>query len=94
MAVVVIDWLIRTRGRASINPAKEDTARSDAVVAVVVFVLAYAAAIPFMNTSLIKGPVAAAWHGADISYFVSLLVAAVLYGGYRLLAARLRTTDY
>jgi nucleobase:cation symporter-1, NCS1 family len=48
-------------------------------------VLAYAAAIPFMNTTLIQGPIAKAWHGADIAYFVNLSVAAVLYGGYRLL---------
>ena len=41
-----------------------------------------------MNTSLIQGPVAQAWHGADIAYFVNLLVAAVLYGGYRLLRRR------
>lgn len=49
------------------------------------FALAYAAAIPFMNTSLIQGPVAVAWHGADVAYFVNGLVAAGLYGGYRLL---------
>jgi NCS1 family nucleobase:cation symporter-1 len=58
---------------------------------VTAFVLAYAAAIPFMNTTLIGGPIAKAWHGADIAYFVNLLVAAGLYGGYRLLAA---PTDY
>lgn len=89
VAIVVIDWLIRTKGRRSINPATEPTARADAVVAVVVFVLAYIAAIPFMNTSLIQGPVARAWHGADIAYFVNLVVAALLYGGWRL--ARRRT---
>ena len=50
--------------------------------------LAYAVAIPFMNTSLIQGPVANAWHGADIAYFVNLVVAALLYGGYRLLRSR------
>jgi NCS1 family nucleobase:cation symporter-1 len=38
-----------------------------------------------MHTSLIEGPIARAWHGADIAYFVNLLVAALLYGGYRLL---------
>ena len=54
----------------------------------IVFVVAYAAAIPFMNTSLIQGPVARAWHGADIAYFVNLLVAAVLYGGWRLARSR------
>lgn len=84
VAVVVIDWLLRIRGRASINPAEEATDRVDAVVALIVFVLAYAAAMPFMNTSLIQGPVAAAWHGADVAYFVNLAVAAALYGGYRL----------
>jgi NCS1 family nucleobase:cation symporter-1 len=84
VAVVVIDWLLRIRGRASINPAEEPTDRRDAAVALIVFVVAYAAAIPFMNTSLIQGPVAAAWHGADIAYFVNLLVAAALYGGYRM----------
>jgi NCS1 family nucleobase:cation symporter-1 len=53
-------------------------------------VLAYGAAIPFMNTApLFEGPIAKAWHGADIAYFVNLLVAAVLYGAYRLLRGRL-----
>src|SRR6478609_11828695 len=84
VSVVVIDWLLRIRGRATINPAEEPTDRTDAVVALIVFVVAYAAAIPFMNTSLYQGPIAQAWHGADIAYFVNLLVAAVLYGGYRL----------
>jgi NCS1 family nucleobase:cation symporter-1 len=72
----------------TIKPAEEQTDRSDAVAAVIVFVLAYAAAMPFMNTTLIQGPIAMAWHGADIAYFVNLLVAVVLYGGYRLLRGR------
>ena len=54
----------------------------------IVFVLAYAAAIPFMHTSLIEGPVARAWHGADTAYFVNFLVATALYGGYRILRMR------
>jgi NCS1 family nucleobase:cation symporter-1 len=83
VAIVVIDWALRIRGRRSLNPATEPTDRRDAVVAVLVFVVAYAAAIPFMTTSLIQGPIAVAWHGADIAYYVNLLVAAVLYGGYR-----------
>jgi NCS1 family nucleobase:cation symporter-1 len=88
VSIVVIDWLLRIRGRATIDPAVEPTDRRDAVAAVIVFVLSYAAAIPFMHTSLIEGPVARAWHGADIAYFVNLLVAALLYGGYRLLRSR------
>jgi nucleobase:cation symporter-1, NCS1 family len=88
VAVVVIDWLARTRGRATINPANEPTDPVDAVAALIAFVLAYAAAIPFMNTTLIQGPIAKAWHGADIAYFVNFLVAACLYGGYRVLRTR------
>ncbi|MDT5184229.1 MAG: nucleobase:cation symporter, family [Mycobacterium sp.] len=88
VSIVVIDWLLRIGGRASINPAEETTERRDAAAAVIVFVIAYAAAIPFMNTSLIEGPLAKAWHGADVAYFVNLVVAALLYGGYRLLRGR------
>jgi NCS1 family nucleobase:cation symporter-1 len=97
VAVVVIDWLFRARGRATVNPGEERTDRLDAVAAVIAFVLAYAAAIPFMNTTLIEGPIAKAWHGADVAYFVNLLVAAVLYGGYRLIRTRrapVPTTDH
>ncbi len=90
VSVVVIDWLLRIRGRASINPAAEQTDRVDAAAAVVAFVVAYGAAVPFMNTSLIQGPIAKAWHGADIAYFVNLLVAALLYGGYRVIRRRSR----
>ena len=88
VAVVVIDWRFRVRGRSSINPAEEYTDRVDAIAAVVAFVLTYAAAVPFMNTSLFTGPIAAAWHGADVAYFVNFLAAAVLYGGYRLVRGR------
>src|SRR6476619_3989702 len=90
VSVVVIDWLLRIRGRATINPAEEPTERRDAAAAVIV--LAYAAAIPFMNTSLIEGPVARAWHGADVAYFVNLVVAAVLYCGYRLVRSSSRSS--
>jgi NCS1 family nucleobase:cation symporter-1 len=88
VAIVVTDWVLRLGGRATIDPAREATDRLDAVVAVVVFVVAYAAAIPFMNTTLIQGAIAKALHGADIAYFVNFGVAAALYGGYRLLRRR------
>jgi len=93
VAVVVIDWLIRSHGRAIMNPAEEYTDGYAAVAAVVSFVIAYGAAVPFMNTSLFTGPVAEAWHGADIAYFVNFIVAALLYGGYRLLRPRPANLD-
>jgi NCS1 family nucleobase:cation symporter-1 len=83
VAVVVIDWCYRARGRATVNPARESTLRTDAIVAIVAFVVAFGAAVPFMNTSIVVGPVAKAWHGADVAYYVNFLVAAIIYGGYR-----------
>jgi NCS1 family nucleobase:cation symporter-1 len=88
VAVVVVDWRIRIRGRHTLDPALEATDRRHGIAALLVFLVAYLAAVPFMNTSLIQGPVALAWHGADIAYFVNGAVAAVLYGGYRVLTAR------
>jgi NCS1 family nucleobase:cation symporter-1 len=87
VAVIGIDWVLRTRSAgAFVDVAAARTTRSDAIAAVAVFVISYAAAIPFMNTTLIAGPVATAWHGADIAYFVNFAVAAVLYGSYRYLS--------
>ena len=90
VAIVTVDWLYRLRGRNSINPARESTARTDAIVAVIAFVVAFGAAVPFMNTSIIVGPVARAWHGADVAYYVNFLVAAITYGGYRVWRHRVR----
>ena len=58
------------------------------IAALVVFVIAYGAAIPFMNTTLIQGYFARAWHGADTAYFVNFVVAALLYGGWRIVRSR------
>lgn len=88
VAIVAIDWRYRSAGRTVINPAEECTGRTDAAVALGAFFVAFAAAVPFMHTNLIVGPVAAALHGADLAYFVNFLVAAALYGGYRMLRAR------
>ena len=85
VAIVTIDWRRRSAGRDLIDPAAELTSRADSVAAIASFTIAFAAAIPFMNTTLIVGPVASWLHGADLAYFVNFLVAAALYGGYRLL---------
>jgi len=91
VAIVTIDWRYRSRGRDvadPINPAEETTQRTDGVIAFVVFVVAFAAAVPFMHTNLIVGPVATALHGADLAYFANFIVAALGYGGYRMVRAR------
>jgi len=91
VAVTVIDWWLRARGRRTINLADQHTDRAKAVAALAAFVVAYGAAVPFMHTSLIEGPVARTWHGADTAYFVGFFVAALLYGGYRLLRRERRS---
>ncbi len=83
VAIVTIDWYYRARGRHTINPARESTPQADAIAAIVTFVVAFGVSVPFMDTSIIVGPVAKAWHGADVAYFVNFGVAAIIYGGYR-----------
>ena len=88
VAIVAIDWRYRSAGRDTVNPAAEVTPRTDGLVALAAFFVAFAAAVPFMHTNLIVGPVATAVHGADLAYFVNFLVAAAVYGGYRLVRGR------
>lgn len=83
VAITAVDWRYRSAGRDAVNPALEDTSRRDAVAALGSFVIAFAAATPFMHTDLFVGPLATWLHGADIAYFVNFLVAAMLYGSYR-----------
>jgi nucleobase:cation symporter-1, NCS1 family len=86
-AVVIIDWRRRSRGHATVDPATVVTPRADAIAALIAFVVAYVAAIPFMNTTLLQGFAARAWHGADLAYFVNFVVALAIYGGYRRIRA-------
>ncbi|MGI9161311.1 MAG: hypothetical protein ACR2JI_00100 [Mycobacterium sp.] len=88
VAIVTIDWRRRSVGRDLIDPSAETTSRADAMAAMSSFAVAFAAAIPFMNTSIIVGPVASWLHGADLAYFVNFAVAVMVYGGYRLLRGR------
>lgn len=90
VAILTIDWRYRSAGRAIVHPADEKTGRSESIVALAAFFVAFAASVPFMHTTMIVGPVAAALHGADLAYFVNFLVAALLYGGYRAFRARAR----
>lgn len=88
VAIVAIDWRYRSAGRDVVDPMSENTARPDAIAALGSFVVAFCAAVPFMHTSILVGPLAARLHGADIAYFVNFLVAVALYGGYRALRSR------
>jgi len=88
VAITAIDWRIRSAGRDIVHPENENTRRADSIAALASFVVAFAAAVPFMHTNLITGPVAEFLHGADLAYFVNFAVAVALYGGYRALLRR------
>jgi NCS1 family nucleobase:cation symporter-1 len=84
VAIVTIDWLARSRGKASIDPLAEHTTRRDAILAVVTFLLGFGCAVPFMDTSLYVGVASKALAGADIAYFVGFVMTAILYAPLRL----------
>ena len=77
LGVVIPDWLARTRGRRTLDVLAEKSVRPWA--AMVAFVLGFAAAVPFMNTTVYTGPVAAALHGADLAYYVGFVVSLAAY---------------
>jgi NCS1 family nucleobase:cation symporter-1 len=90
VAIAIVDWRYRGTGRYAINPAQETTSRPYGLAALATFFIAFAAAVPFMHTNVIVGPVAEALHGADLAYFVNFLIAWGLYGGYRVICTRRR----
>jgi NCS1 family nucleobase:cation symporter-1 len=47
--------------------------------AIVSFVVAFGVMVPFMDTSIIVGPIANALKGADLAFYVGFVVAGVLY---------------
>lgn len=86
VAIVAVDWVARARDRrgAPIDLAAESARDRPWWPALAAFTVAFAAAVPFMSTSLYVGPVAKALHGADLAYGVAFLVALSLYTPLRL----------
>jgi NCS1 family nucleobase:cation symporter-1 len=86
VAIVAVDWTVRARARggAPVDLAAESARRQPWWPALTAFVVAFAAAVPFMSTSLYVGPVADALHGADLAYGVAFVVALAVYTPLRL----------
>ncbi|MFJ9412919.1 purine-cytosine permease family protein [Streptomyces sp. NPDC101227] len=88
IGVVIVDARQRAKARkgAPIDVAAEFARPQPWWPAAVAFVAAFAAAVPFMDTALFVGPVAAALHGADLAYYVAFVVAVAVYAPLRLIA--------
>ncbi|MEB3964386.1 cytosine permease [Streptomyces kunmingensis] len=86
VAVVLVDWLARARARngTPLDLAVEQSRRQPFLPALLAFLAAFAATVPFMNTSLYVGPVAEALHGADLGYYVAFVVGFGIYAPIRM----------
>lgn len=96
VAVVAVDWVARGRARggaaafdvsaeiAGTAGTRSAAGSGSGVAALTAFLVAFAAAVPFMDSGLYVGPVANALHGADLSYYVAFLVGLAVYAPFRL----------
>jgi nucleobase:cation symporter-1, NCS1 family len=87
-AIVMIDWIYnRARYRPSyLRGALGFAKLGNGWPAIVAFCVAFGVMVPFMNTSIIVGPVANALKGADTAFYVGFVVAGVIYYALRRVA--------
>jgi NCS1 family nucleobase:cation symporter-1 len=82
LAIVVVDFFLHP-GQDG-RPGQGLWTRPRAAIAwpgVAAFLVGVAVSVPFMNSSLFVGPMARLLHGADIAYYVGMIVAGLLYYG-------------
>jgi nucleobase:cation symporter-1, NCS1 family len=91
-AIVMIDWHYnKDRYTPSLLRGALGFARlGTGWPAIVSFCLAFGAMVPFMNTSIIVGPVARHLKDADLAFYVGFVVAGVLYYVLRKISVGLR----
>jgi NCS1 family nucleobase:cation symporter-1 len=89
-AIVMIDWQYnRQRYTPSfLRNALMFRSLGSGWPAIAAFVVGYGAMVPFMNTSIVAGPVATALHGADLAFYIGFIVTGALYLALRKAAAR------
>ena len=89
-AIVMIDWHYQRDWYAPsfLRNALMWRGLGNGWPAIVAFVLGFGAMVPFMNSSIVAGPVAKALQGADLAFYVGFIVTGVLYYALRTAAAR------
>ncbi|MEO6821494.1 MAG: cytosine permease [Candidatus Nanopelagicales bacterium] len=80
-AIVLLDWI---QVRRELTPREIERLihfqkLDSGWIALISLLGGFGAMIPFMNTTLVMGPVASALNGADVSFFVGFIVALVLF---------------
>lgn len=84
LAIVCVDFFVKHRGGRGYPPATAFYRKDGPLGGVKwpgfsAFVVGIVISIPFMATNLYTGPIGHALDGADLSYFVSFVVAGVIY---------------
>jgi NCS1 family nucleobase:cation symporter-1 len=81
VAVVLVDWFFKHRGSYELRALYDQT--STIRVGTIAWLLGLAASIPFMNQTWYVGPIPSAYPQlGDISYFVSFVVAGVIFAAF------------
>lgn len=78
LGIVVVDWLMR-KGKFHEATVVSFSLLPSGRNAFIALVVGFIVSIPFMNQTLFEGPGAIALNGADITYYVGFVVAAVIY---------------
>lgn len=81
LAIILIDWHDRkeTTTYAELSALMDRKNLPTGWPALASLVLGFCAMVPFMNTSVLEGPMARTLDGADLSFYVGFVVASVLY---------------
>lgn len=84
LAIVCVDFFLKHRGGRGYPPAAAFYSKDGPLGGIKwpgfsAFVIGIVVSIPFMATNLYTGPIGHALDGADLSYFVSFVVAGVIY---------------
>ncbi len=79
-AIVVVEFFLHPGREKRPGPGvRAGLERAIAWPGLGAFLIGLAVSIPFMNSSIYEGPIAKALHGADIAYYVGIVVSGVLY---------------
>jgi NCS1 family nucleobase:cation symporter-1 len=94
-AVLLIDWYARGKqvGRRTAMGLLDLRKLHPGWPALAALVVGFAAMIPFMDSGLYEGPVSKAWDGADVSFYVGFIVAAIIYYPLRQFAVKATPTE-
>jgi NCS1 family nucleobase:cation symporter-1 len=80
LAIILVDFFLHPGQQT--RPGRDLSTAFNAAVSwpgLIAFLVGLVVSVPFMDSTLYTGPLAIALHGADISYYVGMVVAGLLF---------------